>query len=222
MTIKFGDNSSETITGSSSSDLLVGNGGDDKIYAFDNHDLGIGDGINDEFSFKEGEEGIPPESERIGDDTLYGGSGEDALLGNKGNDELYGDRYDYYYDWGGYSDYLSGGEGKDYLDGGSDYYSYDYYDSYDQPTVDTLSGGAGEDTFVLHTDHYYDEYDEYDYITDFEGSTDKMLLPYGVDFHDLKIVNNGVDEAEMKYIYYGSDLLAKVNVEETLTESDFI
>jgi Ca2+-binding RTX toxin-like protein len=65
------------------------------------------------------------------DDWIDGGDGHDYLYGKEGNDQLYGQA--------GY-DYLSGGAGNDYLDGGIGAYTYD---------IDTISGDAGADTFVL-------------------------------------------------------------------------
>lgn len=64
-------------------------------------------------------------------DTLTGLGGNDKLDGQNGNDTLYGEAG---------NDVLNGGNGNDYLDG---------YASYRNEEYDTLTGGAGVDTFVL-------------------------------------------------------------------------
>jgi Ca2+-binding RTX toxin-like protein len=64
-------------------------------------------------------------------DTLYGQAGDDRIVSNDGNDSLYG---------GSGTDVLSGGRGNDRLDGGHD------------GRIDSLTGGAGADTFVTHGD----------------------------------------------------------------------
>ena len=65
-----------------------------------------------------------------GDDQLLGGDGFDFLEGGSGDDTLWGDSDD---------DTLEGGDGNDYLDGfggGAE-------------EIDSLTGGAGSDTFVI-------------------------------------------------------------------------
>ncbi|WP_071517953.1 calcium-binding protein [Geitlerinema sp. PCC 9228] len=195
-----GSDNSERIYGTRQSDRIEGRGGNDRIYAWSGNDKAFGD--YEEFEEGEEPEAPSPESVRIGDDTLLGGWGSDTLIGNKGDDYLNG---------GEHYDNLKGGEGDDFLDGGG-YHWFNDYDYY----YDKLSGGDGADKFVLYRGPVYD------YITDFEGGTDKMILPRNVHFNNLRILNNGVDEAETKEIYYKGDLLAKVNVEETLTADDFI
>lgn len=66
-----------------------------------------------------------------GSETLSGGSSNDTLIGLGGNDTLYGE---------GGNDSLNGGNGNDYLDG---------FSSDKGTDLDTLTGGAGIDTFVL-------------------------------------------------------------------------
>ena len=67
-----------------------------------------------------------------GNDLMNGGSGSDDLIGNAGNDTLQGGRG---------SDWISGGNGDDRLESASGLNG----DTWD---VDTLIGGAGDDTFV--------------------------------------------------------------------------
>lgn len=63
---------------------------------------------------------------RNGNDLIEGGNGNDLLYGSGGNDQLYGQAG---------ADRLDGGAGNDHLDGGVD------------GVKDTLTGGAGADTF---------------------------------------------------------------------------
>lgn len=75
-----------------------------------------------------------------GDDIITGNSSSNNLTGLGGNDKVYGqDGNDTLYGEAG-NDFLNGGNGNDYLDG---------YASFNSPDLDTLEGGAGNDTFVL-------------------------------------------------------------------------
>ncbi|MCV2402987.1 Ig-like domain-containing protein, partial [Marinomonas sp. C2222] len=77
-------------------------------------------------------------------DTLYGYSGSDELTGGEGGD------------------ILIGGAGNDILTGG--------FDEQDDGSIDTMTGGDGEDTFVLQGS------DTLDIITDFSAKDDKLDL----------------------------------------------
>ncbi|WP_421863316.1 calcium-binding protein [Motiliproteus sp.] len=62
-----------------------------------------------------------------GNDLIYGGDGNDHIEGGAGNDQLFGDDG---------NDHIEGGSGDDILNGGAGLY-------------DTLSGGAGNDTYLF-------------------------------------------------------------------------
>lgn len=89
------------------------------------------------------------------DDDLRGASGnsQDTINGNGGDDVLIG---------GNGSDALMGAEGNDILVGGML--------GADDDSIDTLTGGAGEDTFVLYQSH------SLDVITDFNAKDDRLDL----------------------------------------------
>lgn len=87
----------DTVTGSSSVELILGNAGDDRIFGNDGNDslyggkgddLLVGENGND---LLKGEVGNDTLIGLTGDDILRGGKGNDALFGGFGNDTLYGD-----------------------------------------------------------------------------------------------------------------------------------
>ena len=72
-----------------------------------------------------------PEGSHDGDDLLFGGDGDDSIFGLGGNDELHGGSGSDMLLGGGGADVLHGGAGSDYLDGGAG--------------ADRIDGGAGPD-----------------------------------------------------------------------------
>ena len=145
-----------------------------------------------------------------GDDTIWGDSGNDFISGDDGYDSLYGwTGNDTLLGMGG-DDYLSGGDGDDRLDGyaitGTEY--------------DTLSGGAGYDTFVL-GGSWGVSYQGLGYatITDWDWQSDLIetigdASQYSLGFDDWN--NNFALDTE---IYWGSELIAIV---EDTTNIDFV
>lgn len=111
-------------------------------------------------------------------DVLYGYDGDDLLYGDSlsdpvgGNDYLFGGRG---------SDIIYGGAGDDYIDGASDSVIANYYGARGVGDWDTLTGGAGHDTFVL-GDEYGSYYLNNDVslgaalITDFDIGRDIIRL----------------------------------------------
>jgi Ca2+-binding RTX toxin-like protein len=109
----------------------------------------------------------------LGNDTLVGAIADDLLNGGKGNDRLRGlGGNDFLTGLLG-SDRLEGGKGDDTLIGGKG--------------LDNLFGGAGKDTFVLEKRHGED------IVNDFRDGVDVIKLLDGMDYEDLKIVQDGVD-----------------------------
>ena len=152
-----------------------------------------------------------------GNDVLVGGGGSDTLLGWSGNDKLWGGRGDdsLYGNVG--NDKLWGGQGNDYLDG----YGYD-------PTVpefDTLTGGAGADTFVLGSRNTNVSIayrgTGYATITDFNGAEgDKIQIAGSISDYLLQPISLG--EGTSTAIYYQGDLIGVVQNVTALTPSNFI
>uniref|UniRef100_UPI003B9C88E5 beta strand repeat-containing protein n=1 Tax=Novosphingobium sp. TaxID=1874826 RepID=UPI003B9C88E5 len=169
-----GDDGNDTITGSDGvvdpsydiygnlqqgqGDQIYGGSGDDQILAGAGHDYVSGDDGNDTLS---GEDG---------DDHIETGTGQDVVYGGAGNDRIYA----YDYSEGG-SDTLYGGEGNDRIEAASagsqvhgdagndqllsvnssaiDWFGGDGDDTFQQQNgnnaADTMTGGAGYDTYVL-------------------------------------------------------------------------
>ncbi|NET03325.1 MAG: hemolysin [Symploca sp. SIO2B6] len=131
----------------------------------------------------------------------YGSIFNDTLSGGFGNDDLYG--------FGG-NDTLLGLSGNDYLSGG---YGNDRLDGYGVSGIeyDTLSGGAGFDTFVL-GGSWGVSYQGLGFatITDWDWTSDFIetignASQYSLGYSDWN--GNFVTDTE---IYYGSDLIAVV------------
>lgn len=135
-------------------------------------------------------------------DQLAGGQRSDVLSGNAGDDLLTGNRGD---------DLLSGGDGNDRLVGVYDFYSPLFGSFPGAGEVDTLTGGAGADTFVL-GDRSYAYYvgqksADYALITDFNSTEGDVLELFGsANNYQLAID----DIANNVGIYANQDLVAVI------------
>ena len=143
--------SSDSLDGFATDDVINGMGGSDTIRGYDGDDT-LNGGADNDYLF--GYDGNDTLNGGADNDTLYGGRGEDTLSGGLGTDNLKGDSgNDYLYGNEG-NDILDGGSGTDYLDGGS---GNDYLDGGDGDdtlrggggTNDTLTGWKGSDTYLF-------------------------------------------------------------------------
>ncbi|MBC6455839.1 MAG: putative Ig domain-containing protein [Hormoscilla sp. SP5CHS1] len=139
------------------------------------------------------------------DDHLHGGTGNDHLYRGSGNDYLYGYTGSDYLYGGTRNDYLYGGTGSDYLYGGT---GNDY-----------LYGGTGKDIFVLTPGSGLNV------IEDFDDGTDKIKLPEGSTFEDVRL--NVIGPGNISWrpsISIGTERLAVLNWIHTsqLDEDDFM
>ena len=118
-----GSSSNNVLMGGAGADTLTGNGGNDSLEGGDGADTATGGDGDDFIDLGEGDDVAEGGG---GNDALFGGIGADTLKGDAGDDLLVGDLGD---------DTLEGGAGDDTLagDGGSD----------------VLKGGAGDDVFVF-------------------------------------------------------------------------
>jgi Ca2+-binding RTX toxin-like protein len=196
------------INGTSSSDTIDALAGNDIVRAGGGNDAVTGGPGNDRLYGEAGNDIL------FGDDVSGGAFalvGNDYLDGGNGNDTLYG---------GGGNDTLVGGNGNDFLDGAGGSSNTNY---------DTLTGGAGADTFGL---GYTGSYTEIEYqgpgnatITDFkylEG--DKIRIGGGISDYTLnKSVNLGGTTALDTAIYRSGDLIAIVlDTTDVSASRDFI
>lgn len=120
-----GTSGSETVTGSTSNDLISGLAGDDTLNGLAGNDIIRGGDGNDTIDGG------------ADDDQLYGGSGNDTIDGGTGNDLIYGEAGNDTLNGGDGNDQLYGGAGADIIRGGLG--------------ADTISGGAGNDTLYGNT-----------------------------------------------------------------------
>lgn len=155
----LGSDGADNLSGSANGDRLLGLGGNDTITGLAGDDVLGGNLGNDLINAG------------AGNDSAFGGQGNDTINGEDGNDLLVGDLG---------SDSLSGGAGNDTLIGvnGTEI----RFPGLNQ--IDTLSGGAGADLFVLGDQFraYYDDgtgglgLGDYALITDFALTEDNVQL----------------------------------------------
>jgi Ca2+-binding RTX toxin-like protein len=125
----------EDVNGSQYGDSLTGNGGHNRIWAYDGADTIYGGAGRDTIYGGDGHDWIDGGSHEDyivggeGNDTINGGTGIDSIYGGAGDDYLYGGA-------GDYQDQLIGGAGNDTLEGGS------------IGLRDTLVGGMGADRII--------------------------------------------------------------------------
>jgi RTX calcium-binding nonapeptide repeat (4 copies) len=143
----YGGADQDSLVGTPSNDVIYGDLGLDTLYGLDGNDTMYGSNLSapttDGADYLNGQEGNDVISAGYGNDRIYGESGLDVLFGNDGDDTLYGRTA---------NDRIEGGAGNDklwaHLDG-----------TWVQPTgnilgVDTLTGGAGADDFIVSADPY--------------------------------------------------------------------
>ena len=197
----------------------------DTIYGYEGNDKLFGRGGDDLLDGSFGEDEL---NGGVGNDKLYGGFGSDKLNGDKGNDYLIGDAgEDFLYGGAGkdtlsgglHNDYLFGGSGKDYLTGGD---GNDYLDGANfsgagngigaDSESDSLSGGAGTDTFVLgNVNSVYYLGTGHATITDFVLGQDKIQIKGKLaDGYSLQAGNWSGDKAQDTGIFYKQNLIGVV------------
>lgn len=176
-----------TLFGGIGNDSLYGSDGEDLLYGEDGHD--ILDGGWDYHA-----------------DYLYGGRGNDRMWGRYGNDYLRGDNG---------HDQLIGGYGNDNLNGGNDNDTLWGAATNNESigSIDTLTGGNGNDLFVLgdSTGRFYDNPSasngnlDYAYIADFNWTIDTIQLNGSSSDYSLSIGSvNGVSGTFVNAIEPGS------------------
>ncbi|MDX1819908.1 MAG: calcium-binding protein [Paracoccaceae bacterium] len=167
----------DLLRGGAGADLLTGGAGADTLSGGDGNDSFEGNGGDDLITGETGEDTLLGQ---FGDDTLRGGTGDDILRGGAGNDMLDGGTgSDILEDYEG-EDTLRGGGGSDALLGyvagrfdpqGAQLFGEDGNDWLVGDRQDSLTGGAGEDSFNI-----YDLGDDATLITDFDPASDSLRI----------------------------------------------
>jgi Ca2+-binding RTX toxin-like protein len=209
------------IDGGSGNDYLYGSFGNDNLWGGDGNDSLVGGWGNDNLWGGDGNDNLVG---GWGNDNLYGGWGNDNLWGGDGNDNLDGGiGNDYLHgEWG--NDTLLGGSGNDYLSGlfGNDRLTGSTSLTFNSFEYDTLSGGAGWDTFVLGTSagNYY-RGGGYALITDYSGANDYIQIR-NISL-GLRRENWAGSSALDTAIYQGTDLIGVIqdNISIQLTNYYF-
>ncbi len=169
----FGGSGNDSLYGNDGDDFLYGDYGDDFVYGGAGNDAVIGSWGNDHLYGGDGDDvlGFSSTHDEIGNDELHGGTGNDKLYGGTGDDWLHG---------GTGNDLLEAGNGNDLLTG----VQWDNWNA-GKGEIDTLTGGAGADRFVLGDSYevYYDDdwsyglgTQDYALIKDFTLGQDQIIL----------------------------------------------
>jgi Ca2+-binding RTX toxin-like protein len=165
----YGGNDNDRLLGGTGNDYLNGGYGGDTIVGDDGADNIFGDRGND---FLYGGNGNDYLFGGDDNDSINGGYGDDYLIGNNGSDTLFGDvGNDYLHGYEG-DDKLFGGDGNDILEdstGANVLSGGNGNDILYSGSTNTLTGGAGNDTFGGF-------YAGTATISDFQAGTDKISL----------------------------------------------
>lgn len=204
----------DTLYGGTGNDTLNGYDGNDYLAGEADNDLIYGGAGNDLLSGGTGNDSLYGEA---GNDTLYGEDGNDYLASGAGNDSLWGNTGTDTLDGGDDDDDLHGGSGDDWLIGGAGNDTLRGYSSGYEWQIDTLTGGAGADTFVIGTGTgicYLDGSNadnvdhSYALITDWQPDVDKIQIYMYSSSYQLVRGSWVGSSATDTGIYYGNDLLA--------------
>ncbi|WP_415519763.1 MAG: calcium-binding protein [Desulfovibrio aminophilus] len=181
----------EVIVGTDCNNVINGNGGSDTLYGGAGNDYLTAGPVG---SLLDGGAGVDTLYGGSGADLLDGGDGNDTLQGNGGSDTLYGGAGNDYLtagpvgsllDGGAGVDTLYGGSGNDTLIGGSG-------------TENILSGGAGDDVYVMQADGSWNYFSE-------SGGTDTVRFAAGITPADVKVwANNGSGGNSLYMNIFGS------------------
>jgi len=187
-----GGSDADILNGDGGDDILKGGLGNDELYGGEDNDRLFGNVGDDTLNGDAGNDklygnsGIDILNGGSGNDTVKGGSDDDALNGDAGNDFLYGESGNDTLNGGADDDILFGGAGNDVLTGGEG--SDRIYGGAGDDTltgggansnaaqIDTLSGEAGQDTYII--DDKYATFGDADYavIRTFSRTEDTIRL----------------------------------------------
>ena len=243
----LGGEGNDSLIGNRGSDDILGGSGDDSILGGSEADRLLGGADNDNIGGGAGDDsivggtgddvlignaGVDQVSGVAGNDTILGGSDSDILEGNLGNDNIRGGSADDTLTGGLGNDSLSGNGGTDLLIG-VDATSPD--SEFGLGEIDTLSGGAGSDIFVLANENslFYDDGDssttgdtDFALITDFNPSQDIIQLQGSADLYSLDFFTSGAETVSARLIFdpgavaVGEVIAVLENVDTSLSVDD--
>ena len=181
MTDIFGTPFDDSLYGEIGNNSIVGFGGDDFVFGGSQQDLIFGNSGLDFLSGREGDDTILAGRDNdwvlggLDNDAVYGNLGADVLFGGEGADSIFGGRDEDSLVGGVGSDLLSGDIGRDTLIGSNP----SVFNS-GAGEIDTLTGGEGEDFFVLgdRFESYYTSSGPGDFalITDYRPGEDTIAV----------------------------------------------
>ena len=218
----LGEAGDDNISGGTGSDRIVGGDGDDILRGNADNDTVLGGSGNDFVAGNPGDDIVSGEN---GDDTVSGGSGNDFVAGNAGNDSVLGDAGDDEITGNDGNDTLIGETGDDTLIGGADsdlisgnigddlligVNNTDPDSDFGTGEQDTLTGGAGSDTFILADTNsiFYDDGDSFSagdadfaLITDFNPGNDIIQLQGSADLYELDFFTSSTGTTDAKLTF---------------------
>ncbi|WP_417239462.1 Hint domain-containing protein [Celeribacter halophilus] len=193
----WGGDSDDYIDGAGGDDELYGEAGNDTIYGGDGDDTidgGTGDDTID------GGAGADDISAGSGDDTVFGGDGDDTIYGYEGSDTVYGGDGDDYINTRTSTGTGQPDTGFDHPDSSALDYSADSDPSND---MDTVYGGAGNDTILTGDDNDYIEGGDGDDTIDAGFDDDEVYGGSGNDSIQGGEGNDTIDGGDGNDIIYG-------------------
>ncbi|MBH1971749.1 hypothetical protein FK216_09740 [Moraxellaceae bacterium AER2_44_116] len=192
---------SDLIAGGSGNDTIYGGDGDDRYGGVTYKGTSYSNGLLGEEGddYIDGGDGKDRLDGGSGNDTLIGGTDDDTIYGGSGTDQLYGEAGDDYLSSNDGNDSLYGGSGKDslnaygnnhYLDGGEDIDSL-----YLSGNQSTLRGGIGADSLSVDGDNNLLDGGEGDNSFEVYGNANTIVGGDGIDvIHLAEMTAGQVDE----------------------------
>lgn len=183
-----GNETANTLTGTTGVDLLGGGAGNDVISGGAGSDVAHGGDGDDTVSGEDGSDFLYGDAGNdgltggAGNDYVAGGTGNDSIDGGIGNDVLQGENGEDQVQGGDGNDLVAAGSGADVLNGGDG--------------NDLLAGGAGDDTIHTGTGSNvisYNAGDGIDTVHSVSGASNTLSFGGGVDYDDLSLSKDGND-----------------------------
>ncbi|WP_417255418.1 Hint domain-containing protein [Celeribacter halophilus] len=193
----WGGDGDDYIDGAGGDDKLYGEAGNDTIYGGDGNDTidgGTGDDTID------GGAGADDISAGSGNDTVFGGDGDDTIYGYEGSDTVYGGDGDDYINTRTSTGTGQPDTGFDHPDSSALDYSADSAPSND---MDTVYGGAGNDTILTGDDNDYIEGGDGNDTIDAGFDDDEVYGGAGNDTIQGGEGNDTIDGGDDNDIIYG-------------------